>query len=131
MFWLMVVMLLSVISVLFWVFSKISASDESFLEKFDFRESDPDIIGEWLKIKVLVGLAVVILAVFLSIFCYLKGWYLDFIPVIVIFGVVGLFILADAANDYFQLGDLIWITPVLRKAVVSFLCILFLVGFIV
>jgi|GEM_PF-6196118 len=131
MFWLMVVMLLSVISVLFWVFSKISAGDKSFLEKFDFRESDPEVIKKWLKIKVLVGLFVVVLAVFLSAFCYLKGWSLDFIPVIVIFGIVGLFVLADAVSDCLQLGDLTWITPVLRKAVVSFLCMLFLIGFIV
>ena len=126
----MVVMLLSVISVLFWVFSKISAGDQSFLEKFDFRESDPEIIRKWMKIKVLVGFPVVMLAVFLSIFCYLKGWCLDFIPVIVIFGVVGLFILADAANDYFQLGDLKELAPVLSKITLFFLAVLFLVSFI-
>ena len=130
MFWLVVVMLVSVVSVFFWVFSKISVGDESFLEKFDFRESDPDIIRKWMKIKIIVGLPVVILAVVFSVFSYFKGWHLDFIPVIVVFGIVGLFVLADAVSDYFQLGDLTWVSPVLRKAVVSFLCIIFLIGFI-
>lgn len=129
MLWLMVLMLVLVVSVFFWVFSKISVGDAAFLEKFDFRESDPDLIRRWMKVKILVGFPVVLLAVFFSFVCYLNGWYLDFIPVIVIFGVVGLFVLADAANDCFQLSDLKVLASVLSKITVSFLVALFLASF--